>query len=214
MEQKKCVVIANGEFPQKAHTQSVIGQAEMIVCCDGATDSLLRYGREPDYIVGDCDSISDALRARFADRLTHIAEQDDNDLTKCMRFAQAQNVSEVVILGATGRREDHTLGNISLLTVYRNWFRRVTMVSDYGVFEPIYNTATFSSFPGQQISVFALPPVPHITLHDLRYPFVNRQPMIWWEVSLNEALTDSFTIELHEPGNVIVYKLFEKESKE
>ena len=207
MEKKECVVIANGEFPQRPEILSLIDKQKMLICCDGAAEKVLDYA-EPDYVVGDCDSISDAVRNRLGDRVIRIEEQDDNDLTKCMRFAQAQNVTDVVILGATGRREDHTLGNISLLTVYRTMFNRVQMVSDYGVFEPITRTTTFQSFPHQQISIFALPPVPHITLHGLLFPFENQQPLIWWQTSLNEAIGDSFTVELHETGNVIVYKLF------
>ena len=62
-----------------------------------------------------------------------MEDQEINDLTKSVRFAHTQGYREVLILGATGLREDHTLGNISLLMDYAHLFKRVEMLSDYGL---------------------------------------------------------------------------------
>ncbi len=70
------------------------------------------------------DSIPGDLREKYAGKIITIKDQEINDLTKAVYFAQNVGQEEIVILGATGLREDHTLGNISLLADYMPHFRR------------------------------------------------------------------------------------------
>ena len=115
---------------------------------------------------------------------------------------------EVLILGATGRREDHTLGNISLLAQYVTEFERVEMVSDFGWFTPLYRTTTLDSEPGQQVSLFSLYPNGRISVSGLRYPIEKRRLLYWWEATLNEATGKEFTVILEEDARVLVYRTF------
>ncbi|MDR1258749.1 MAG: thiamine diphosphokinase [Tannerellaceae bacterium] len=203
-----CIVVANGSFPVLAEALSLLEAASVIIACDGAVGSLCRKGFVPTAIVGDLDSIPGDLRLRYADRLHAVAEQDTNDLTKAIGFAVASGLTDVLILGATGLREDHTLGNISLLLDYARTLRRVEMLSDFGLFTPLLRTGTLTSKKGQQVSVFSPhPEVEIVNTEGLRWPIRKRTLTSWWQGSLNEALGDTFTIVLS-GGGVIVYRLF------
>jgi thiamine pyrophosphokinase len=103
-------------------------------------------------------------------------------------------------------REDHTLGNISLLADYAPLFNRIEILTDYGLFTPLRQTTTLKSSPGQQISLFSLYPEGKITTENLRWPITNRLLTSWWQGTLNEALTDSFTIRMEGDGRVIVFR--------
>ena len=120
-----CVIVANGRFPSAELPLRLLKEAKTIIACDGAVKTLYEKGIHPDAIVGDLDSIPAGLRERYADRIHHVEDQEINDLTKSVRFAHTQGYREVLILGATGLREDHTLGNISLLMEYAPLFKRV-----------------------------------------------------------------------------------------
>lgn len=152
VKERGCVIVANGRFPSAELPLRLLKEAKTIIACDGAVKTLYEKGIHPDAIVGDLDSIPADLRKRYADQIHHVEDQEINDLSKSIRFAHAQGYREVLILGATGLREDHTLGNISLLMEYAPLFKRVEMLSDYGLFTPILETTTFASYPGQQIS--------------------------------------------------------------
>ena len=119
-----CVIVANGRFPSAELPLRLLKEAKTIIACDGAVKTLYEKGIHPDAIVGDLDSIPAGLRERYADRIHHVEDQEINDLTKSVRFAHTQGYREVLILGATGLREDHTLGNISLLIDYAHLFKR------------------------------------------------------------------------------------------
>jgi thiamine pyrophosphokinase len=196
------VILANGEFPTHEIPLSYLRNAERIVACDGATENLLNFGLTPDYIVGDLDSISAELKQRFSAILFHIPEQLTNDLTKAVHFCLEHGWDEITILGATGKREDHTLGNLSLLTDYVENIK-VQLLTNYGIFTPQLQTATYESYPGQQISIFSLTPTSLFTFNNLLYPIANQSLTSWWQGTLNEAISDHFTVQINQGKGLI-----------
>ena len=200
------VILANGAWPTGEAACGVLKAAPWVVCCDGAADRFVAHGGEPAAIVGDCDSLSATLRTRYADRIHALAEQQTNDLTKAVMFCLARGRSDIVILGATGLREDHTLGNISLLCHYRSLGCNVVMVSDYGIFTPIEGEHTFESFPGQQVSIFAIDPATRLEFRGLRYELADGHAHSWWQATLNESEGGEFTVA--SDGPAIVFRMF------
>ncbi|MDR3339355.1 MAG: thiamine diphosphokinase [Candidatus Symbiothrix sp.] len=198
------IVLANGAFPHHPTLLNLLQHAERIICCDGATENLLAFGREPDFIVGDLDSISLALKERFATILHHNPDQETNDLTKSIRFCVNNNWKKISILGATGKREDHTLGNLSLLVDYAA-IADVQLLTDYGSFVPQRETCVYESYPGQQISIFSITPDTLFTFQNLAYEVKNRKLTSWWQGTLNEAVSEQFTIEITH-GKVLVFR--------
>ncbi|MDR1680169.1 MAG: thiamine diphosphokinase [Prevotellaceae bacterium] len=198
------VILADGAFPAHSVPLRRLSEAGTVVCCDGAAVKLLAADRLPDHIVGDLDTLPDALSRRFSDRLHHDPSQATNDLTKAVNFCLLRHVEALTIVGASGLREDHTLANISLLADYAAQCR-VEMITDYGTFVALRAPATLDSFAGQQVSVFSLTPAATVSSAGLRYPLCNRRLTSWWTGSLNEALGASFSLRFHS-GLFIVFR--------
>lgn len=198
------LIIANGNYPEHPSPLSHIRKASFIVCTDGAANDFIARGGIPNAIVGDCDSISTENRMRFTSIIHHINDQEINDLTKSVRFCIKQGYKDITIVGATGKREDHTLGNISLLAEYCSE-AQVVMITNWGQFTPISGSTTFQSFRGEQVSIFAIDPVP-LTTQGLKFPINQKILTNWWQGSLNESLGSSFYIE--STGRVIVFQVF------
>ena len=206
MKNKYIVILAAGDFPRAEAPLAVLRGADVRICCDSAAEGLVAHGLEPDRIVGDLDSLSAAFWKKYADRITHISEQDDNDLTKAFRLALTMAPSRITIVGATGKREDHTLGNVSLLLDYaREASCPVEILTDYGRFATIFDTATLPSFPGQQISIFAFDNTLTIKSAGLKYPTDQVRFDTLWKATLNEALSTSFTLTLSHPCGVLLF---------
>ncbi len=201
-----CVIVANGSFPQTPVPLQLLHKASTVIACDGAMEALDKIGITPTAIVGDLDSLSSRFRERYADRIHFVEDQEINDLTKSILFAHRSGQREVLILGATGLREDHTLGNISLLMEHAPLFRRIEILSDYGLFTPLLQTATLRSEPGLQVSLFSLSPSGTISTSGLRWPIRDRQLTAWWQGTLNEATGDCFTVTLSPEARVLVYR--------
>jgi thiamine pyrophosphokinase len=202
----RTIIIADGTFPTHGIPLGYIRNAEKIICCDGSADNTVLAGFTPDAIVGDMDSLSSELTNRFADRIFPDDDQATNDLTKAVIWCRESGMKDLVIVGATGKREDHTIGNISLLAEYINDVD-VIMVTDTGTFIPLLKSTSIDSFKGQQVSLFAIDPETEITTQGLKYPLNSTKISNWWFATLNEALGDSFYIEFGS-GRVIVYLKF------
>lgn len=201
------LIIANGEFPKQAAIIALINKADHIICCDGATNNILKHRFTPSYIIGDCDSLDKTIYTQFKNIIVQISEQNSNDLTKAVRFAKSLNIHNIFILGATGLREDHTIANISLLAEYKKDFQQVAIISDYGIFTAHQNDATIKTQPKQQISFFAIYPNTIINCKELKWVLDNYRPHFWFSATLNEANSDHITI--YSNNLIIVFRAFE-----
>ncbi len=195
------VVLANGDFPVHAVPLSLLENATHIVACDGAIAHLAAHEYQADIVaIGDGDSVPDGLK----DRLIQVDEQEDNDLTKATRYCLKQGWRRIAYLGATGKREDHTIGNISLIVRYfLEMGVEPLLVTDYGWFVVAQGDKEFESFPGQQVSIFNVNCEKLISecLNWQSYPY--RQ---FWQGTLNEALTTVFMFRAD--GCYLVYRTF------
>ncbi|MBO6191043.1 MAG: thiamine diphosphokinase [Prevotella sp.] len=191
------VIVANGQFPTHAIPLAILHDAKHIVACDGA----IHHIPQAEAVIGDGDSVPEAFRSK----LIRIEEQDDNDLTKATRYCVENGWKRIAYLGCTGKREDHTLGNISLLMrYYRDMGVDGTMFTDYGFFTPAHGNRTFPSMKGQQISLwnFGSHQLASTGLHWDAYNFQE-----WWQGTLNEALGEEFAITAD--GYYMVYQTYD-----
>ena len=203
----KTVILADGAFPEHEIPMAYLRNSERIICCDGSADQLVKAGFIPYAIVGDLDSVSKGVSDKYADRLFREDDQETNDLTKAVKWCIRNNFKDLVILGATGKREDHTIGNISLLVEYTRE-AEVIMITDTGVLRPFLKSCEILSFRGQQISIFSINPETEITSSGLRYPLVKQKLSNWWEATLNEATGKRIDLEFEE-GALIVFLQFD-----
>ncbi len=199
---KHATILANGSFPTSIFPLQQLKSATHIVCCDGAVNKLEKTGLSPFAIVGDLDSMNAALKQKYADRLYHFAEQDTNDLTKTVNWCLNQGFTELTIVGATGERDDHTIGNIFLLLRYAAKVP-VKMITDYGTFIPLLESNTISTAKGQQISIFSPYTDTIITTKNLKYPLCQQTLPELWNGTLNEALGDSCHFDFQGKGLII-----------
>lgn len=200
------VILADGLFPQREEVLRYLNQAVTIICCDGATIKLEEYGLTPSHIVGDMDSLPQGIQDKYKNIIVSSSEQESNDLTKAINFALSIGVEELVLLGATGLREDHTLGNMGLLVEHGQKLK-LQLVSDYAIMVPLYTSATLQSIERQQVSIFALVGTPEITTDGLKYPIHQRVLTNWWQGTLNEAVSTSFSLDF-DNGALLVQRLF------
>lgn len=204
----KAIIVANGSFPRHPLALELLKHASYLICCDGGANDLIAFGLEPDVIVGDGDSISAENKARYQDRMHIITEQETNDLTKSVNYAVEQGYTDLTILGATGRREDHTLGNISLLLDYQHLVD-VRMITDYGVFYPCKDLFEMELDLNSQVSIFNFG-AKHLATDDLEYPI--RDFTSWWQGTLNSTIHPK--VKITGEGLFLVYVAFKDSTKD
>jgi len=200
---KKVVIVADGVFPAATEPLRILHEADYIACCDGAAAALLEYGMEPGVIIGDMDSAPEEITHRFSKRLVVDVDIEKNDLTKAVEWCWRHGAVSVNILGGTGKREDHTLGNISLLANYGKMLT-VNLITDTARIFPIYKSCTIDTFPGQKVSIFSLDSNVKVSSEGLMYPLNNLTLDSWWTATLNSATGSCCTLTF-QPARLIIY---------
>ena len=207
---REIVIICDGVFPKNEYPRDLIRTADFIICCDGALRKFLRgsmaiFGEErlPDKVVGDMDSLSANLKARYSHIIVQIDEQEHNDQTKAFRWAleNLSDISTITIIGATGQREDHTIGNMSLLMEYARTYDleamgiQLQMITDHGVIFPVTDTMEFDCGIGRQVSIFSPDNSLRIKSSGLEWKTDDVVFDNWWKATLNRATQDRVRLE-------------------
>lgn len=194
------VIVGGGDFPTHPLPLQLMGEADRVVCCDGAANEFLSRGLRPWRVVGDCDSLSPEAAMAFADIVRRNPDQETNDQTKAINYLVEKGMHRIAIVAATGKREDHTLGNISLLIEYMRQGLEVRIYTDYGVFIPCIGNSTFECPVGTAVSIFSFG-TQGMKAEGLCYPL--RDFTSWWQGTLNTTDAPVFTIRCE--GEYLVY---------
>jgi len=166
---RSALIVGNGEPPKRELFAACAQEAELILCADGGANTARRYGYAPDYTVGDLDSIAHPLAA---DRLVLVDPSGHlgTDGQKVLNHAVSLGVTQAVLLGFTGRRTDHLLGNLSLLKTFADRLA-LRMVDDYCDIRLIHRGIRFRAAIGQKISLCPLNgAATGITTEGLKWP--------------------------------------------
>ncbi len=182
------VILAAGDFPKKGSAAfRILAAAKRVVACDGAADEYRRRMRRwPAVIVGDMDS---SRCAKPKCEVARVPDQNTNDLEKAARLCAERGWSGPVVLGAAGKREDHTIGN-----VFRALDLGLEVVTDHGRFVPVEGTARFRVRKGTPVSVFATSPSTRVASTGLEWPLDGVRFQNLYRATLNRASGSAVTI--------------------
>ena len=125
----KAVVFLNGEYSyEEGFIQNMVDEDDIIFCADGGADYAFRYKVEPDYIIGDMDSVSADILDFYKERGINIEryspEKDYTDFELILQrigdYEKGKGISfdGIYVFGGLGKRTDMTLNNLHLLEKY------------------------------------------------------------------------------------------------
>lgn len=164
---KACYVIGAGEC--KSFDFEKIDE-DIIIAADGGYSVLKKHGINPDYVVGDFDSLGYIPNEENVIRLK--PEKDFTDMYSAVEKGIVLGYTNFVIFGATGGREDHTLANLQLIASLAERGINAVLVNGCRRITAIHNTSKcFSSDYKGYVSVFSHSDISTgVTLEGLKYP--------------------------------------------
>ncbi len=121
MDNQTILIVSGGSIEDAF----VLGQMrdnhyDMVIACDSGMEFFHRNGLYPDLIVGDFDSAREETVRYFKEHSEVKLEQfppekDWTDTELAVRRALGLHPEHIDLLGATGSRLDHVLGNLQML---------------------------------------------------------------------------------------------------
>ncbi len=172
---KKCIILANGKPPRKSVITFFQKKCfDTLLCADGGADSALRLGLTPDYIIGDLDSISKEAIKKFTktSKILQYKRQIDTDVEKCLKFAIKNKFDEVLLIGVTGNRLDHTICNLGIVLKYFNNIK-ISLLAENSYLKPYTGDVRLKTQKGEIISLYGFDKKTKITSKGLKYSLKN-----------------------------------------
>ena len=200
------VIVANGNFPTHHKPINILKKAKTIIACDGAADTLIDHNINPNIIIGDLDSLSKEVKDNFQGQIINTIDQSEYDLRKAINYIHSEGIQSVVILGATGKREDHTLGNIFSIIKYSKLID-IKILTDTGYFTCIRKATKIQSKIGQNISLFSPDNSIKILSNGLKYNFKNTTISTLFYGTLNESISKYVDIKISH-GQIIIFQTY------
>ncbi len=121
----KAAIIAHGQVDSIDIVKNECASADYVLCADGGAEYAYRADVVPNYLIGDFDSIDEEILKHFSAKDSKIIrypkEKDFTDAELCIIKAIEIGCNEICLLGMTGKRIDHTLGNIGLLNMIKKY---------------------------------------------------------------------------------------------
>ena len=122
-------------------------------------------------------------------------------------YSSIWKIDKLSIIGSTGLREDHTIGNIASF-LYEKYNFKIEILTDTGCFYVINKSKIIKTFPGQYISLLCLNDNQKIETEGLKYELEN-SPINLYSATLNVAQKNQITINLKLDSPVLVYLCYE-----
>lgn len=117
--EKDVYIVTGGNLSMEILSQVDLTDG-IIIGVDRGSEWLIANNLIPDYFIGDFDSVGqhflESVKEQFPEKI-HISpvEKDETDTDLAMRLAVSLEPENIIIIGGTGTRLDHVVGNIHLL---------------------------------------------------------------------------------------------------
>lgn len=168
------VVFAGGTAPDSSAAEA-IPAGSLVVAADSGADHALAFGLHVDVAIGDFDSISPGALAaveQAGGRIErHPAAKDATDLELALDAATALGPRRILVVGGTGGRLDHLLGELLLLGAEAYAGVELDALLGPSMIHVVRHERSFVGHAGELISLLALHgPAVGVVTEGLAYP--------------------------------------------
>jgi thiamine pyrophosphokinase len=201
---KRAIILANGKPPKKSNITYYRKKGfSTLICADGGSNSARKLKMIPDFIIGDLDSITEENLKFFEGKsqIIHLKRQNDTDVEKCLKFAIKNNIEQVILMGATGDRLDHTFCNLGIVIKF---FERISIniVAEKSLLVPYTGFIELNTEPGETISLYGFNNQTTIESKGLKYP-LNGIALPFGERESTSNIATGKSIELDIKGGIV-----------
>lgn len=171
---------------------------DLMIAADSGMEFFYRNGLVPNVIVGDFDSVKEGVLEYFQKNNPNIKvmkfqpEKDETDTELALRTAMEAGCEKIWLLGATGTRLDHVLGNIHLLGMAMEQGCECIMLDAHNRIRMLKQGIRLKKAEqyGDYISLFPFTPtVKGLTLTGFKYPLQKYELQCYHSLGVSNEIT-------------------------
>ncbi|MCW8850217.1 MAG: thiamine diphosphokinase [Melioribacteraceae bacterium] len=172
---KKALLLANGDPPKISQIKYLQKKEfNFIICADGGANSAKKINIIPNVIIGDLDSIAKDTEKYYSDKLEiiSISRQNDTDVEKALKYLIRKKYDEVVFLGATGDRLDHSICNLGIVIKFFNKIK-ISILHEKSFLKAYDKNVELKTQKDEIISIYGFDTRTKISSNGLKYSLKN-----------------------------------------
>jgi thiamine pyrophosphokinase len=205
---KDILIIANGEQLRKDILHPLLERVDCIIAVDGGSNCCFEQNIYPHYIIGDLDSINDDVLNHYHEsKILHLPNQNRHDLDKALEFSLSLNPQNITVVGAFGKRLDHSIANLYLVQSIQTRCP-ISFFDNYGKLSLISGTHQLDNLINRTTSLFSFLPVYGLYLEGFKYPLANQDLPGGFNGLSNVIISDQAKIKV-KSGSLFLYILYE-----
>ncbi|MEG2016903.1 MAG: thiamine diphosphokinase [Clostridium sp.] len=206
----RAIIVGGGIPPQKSLIKRYMSGEHIILAADSGADIVDKYDIEPDYLLGDFDSINGEVLEKLTKgvKTTKLPrEKDFTDTHIAVLNAINMGAKEIVLLGCTGKRIDHFMANLCLLKVMLEYGVSGCIVDEMNEIYLIDKSSSINGEIGQVFSLFSYcEDTIGLTIEGAKYPLENYNLQQGDNLTVsNEFLKEQVEV-IFERGSLLVFK--------
>lgn len=165
----RAVIIGNGEIYDYEYIKTKLRNDDYIICADGGYRHTKKLGVKPLVLIGDMDSISDC---DYDGEVINLpVRKDFTDSEICIKYILLKDFDNILMLGFTGKRQDHSLTNLMLLKQFADAGKKGVIIDENN---EIYFALTENNIYGKKGDIISIVPfgsdLNGVTTKGLDYP--------------------------------------------
>lgn len=168
----RAVIIGNGIIENYDKIKQRLRADDYVICADGGYNHAKKLGIKPAVVVGDMDSIGD--NDYDGEIINLPIRKDFTDSEVCIKYILLKHFEEVMMLGFTGKRQDHSITNMLLLKQFADVETNAYIVDEYN---EIRFTSNENNIYGKKGDIVSIIPITGdlvgVTTQGLDYPLDN-----------------------------------------
>ena len=137
---RRCLIVGGAPIEDYERIRRYIRKDDFVICCDSGLKHREGLHVEPELIIGDFDSHEKPETE--VETIVLPTEKDDTDTVYAISEALNRGFEKFLLVGMTGRRLDHTLGNVYILVRLAELKKQAIIVDDYSEIEYIPEGST------------------------------------------------------------------------
>ena len=161
------VLIANGKKPKNKIIIDILQNAKNIICVDNGYELASELNITPSVVIGDLDSV-DISKVNQSVIIIKEEDQNTNDLEKALNYCLSKNIRDIILVGATGERDDQNLATILISLDYIEQLN-IEILSDLYSIKFVNGKREFETEPMKEVSLISMDKENIITTQGLKY---------------------------------------------
>lgn len=170
------LIIGNGSDIEKERIDNI--NIDYVICADGGLEKAEKLNLRPNLILGDFDSVDSTVLEYYKnlniETVTFPSEKDYTDMELAINHAIKIGFKDIILVGATGTRLDHTVANLLLIEEYHKKNINIKILDNNNLIQIVNNSMIIPYGKKHFVSIIPLSEkIAGLTLEGFKYPLNN-----------------------------------------